>query len=107
MKLLITWWDWRKEGSNVGVEMQDQPESGIDLPHSEMMSREMAGRSGRKRDSWLMALLTPEGAGCTCRSRLRKVLIQVCCHDTPCLSEQVNSSLAKWVNPPLTLLGFL
>lgn len=21
--------------------------------------------------------------------------------------EQVNSSLAKWVNPPLTLLGFL
>ncbi len=50
MKLLITWWDWRKEGSNVGVEMQDQPESGIDLPHSEMMSREMAGRSGRKRD---------------------------------------------------------
>ena len=52
MKLLITWWDWRKEGSNVGVEMQDQPESGIDLPHSEMMSREMAGRSGRTRDSW-------------------------------------------------------
>ncbi|KAK4849032.1 hypothetical protein QYF36_020048 [Acer negundo] len=30
---------------------EGEPESGIDLPHSEMMSQEMAGRSGRKRDS--------------------------------------------------------
>lgn len=43
-------------------------------------------QKGTTRNCWLMALLTPEGAGCTCRSRLRKVLIQVCCHDTPCLA---------------------